>query len=180
MINKNWTKLAAQKKKVFDHKLQFTYPQAFIKDVQDDTVEAFSSQKRTSSTSKHEILYKSFLPFWIRVTNPDPGNESGSGLNESGSEKLLNTTPGQKRETDLVECPLPDGGPLGQVQASAGGEGQSKQIEAINSFFTEKSTVARDEYSRTTRVTSLSYTWPGIPNKNFINRALTNPNRHRK
>jgi hypothetical protein len=35
-------------------KLQFTYPLASIKDVQ-VTKEAFSSQKRTSSTSEHEI-----------------------------------------------------------------------------------------------------------------------------
>jgi hypothetical protein len=37
-----------------DQKLQFTYPQAFIKDVQ-ATREALSPQKRTSSTSKDEI-----------------------------------------------------------------------------------------------------------------------------
>jgi hypothetical protein len=38
-----------------DQKLQFTYPYASIKDVQDIKEEAFSFQKRTSSTSKHEI-----------------------------------------------------------------------------------------------------------------------------
>jgi hypothetical protein len=37
-----------------DQKLQITYPYASIKDVQ-VTEEAFSSQKRTSNTSKHEI-----------------------------------------------------------------------------------------------------------------------------
>ncbi len=36
-------------------KLQFTYPQAIIKDVQ-ATGEALSPQKRTSSTSKDEIF----------------------------------------------------------------------------------------------------------------------------
>ncbi len=38
----------------FDQKLQFTYPQAFLEDVQ-ATGETFSPQKRTSSTSKNEI-----------------------------------------------------------------------------------------------------------------------------
>jgi hypothetical protein len=37
-----------------DQKLQFTYASASIKHVH-VTEEAFSSQKRTSSTSKHEI-----------------------------------------------------------------------------------------------------------------------------
>jgi hypothetical protein len=37
-----------------DQKLQFTYPYASITNVQ-VAEEAFSSQKRTSSTSKHEI-----------------------------------------------------------------------------------------------------------------------------
>jgi hypothetical protein len=38
----------------WDKKLQFTYPWAPIKEVQ-ATEEDFSPQKRTSSTSKHEI-----------------------------------------------------------------------------------------------------------------------------
>ncbi len=38
----------------FDQKLQFTYPQASMKDFQ-AAEEAFSPRKRTSSTSKHEI-----------------------------------------------------------------------------------------------------------------------------
>ncbi len=38
----------------FDQNLQFTYPQAFIKNVQ-ATGEALSPRKRTSSTSKDEI-----------------------------------------------------------------------------------------------------------------------------
>jgi hypothetical protein len=56
-MTKNKKKMTAGRKKNFwDQKLQFTYPQASIKDVQ-VTKEAFSSQKRTSTTSssKHEI-----------------------------------------------------------------------------------------------------------------------------
>ncbi len=79
------------------------------------------------------LNFFNFCRSFLALLYLDPGSESGSRLNESGSEKLLNTTPGQKRETDLVECPLPDGGPLGQVQAGAGGEGQSNQIKAVNS-----------------------------------------------
>jgi hypothetical protein len=59
---------------VSDQKLQFTYPYTSFKDVQ-VTDEAFSSQKRTSSTLKHEISYFLFLwvtfPSWIRLPNPD-------------------------------------------------------------------------------------------------------------
>jgi hypothetical protein len=46
----------------FDQKLKFTYPKASIKDAQ-ATVEAFSPQKRTSSTSKHEnsVLFSIFV-----------------------------------------------------------------------------------------------------------------------
>jgi hypothetical protein len=45
-----------------DQKLQFTYPYASIKDAQ-ATGEAFSLQKRTSSTSKHEnsLLFSIFV-----------------------------------------------------------------------------------------------------------------------
>ncbi len=69
-----------------NQKLQFTYPLAFPKDVQ-ATGEAFSPQKRTSDTSKHEILLTffnisgSFLPSWIRI-------QFGSEY-ESGSTTLL-------------------------------------------------------------------------------------------
>ncbi len=64
--------------------MQFTYPSAFIKDVQ-ATEEAFSTQKRTSRTSKHEFSY-CFLFLWIL----DPDSESGfryrsTDLFESGS-----------------------------------------------------------------------------------------------
>jgi hypothetical protein len=74
-------KLLLEKKSNFwDQKLQFTYSKASIKDFQ-VTKEAFSSQKRTSGISKHEIstIYTiffyfcgSFLPFWIRIQNTDP------------------------------------------------------------------------------------------------------------
>ncbi len=48
----------------YDKKMQFTYNQASIKDVK-ATGEAFSLQKRTASTSKHEIsqLFKKYL--WV-------------------------------------------------------------------------------------------------------------------
>jgi hypothetical protein len=52
---KNLKKFTSEKKlNFFGSKTQLTYPYASIKDVQ-VTEEAFSSQKRTSSTSKHEI-----------------------------------------------------------------------------------------------------------------------------
>ena len=57
-----------------DQKLQFTCPQASTKDVQ-ATGEAFRPQKRTSSTSKHEIC-SLFLFLWVifalLVPDPDP------------------------------------------------------------------------------------------------------------
>jgi hypothetical protein len=61
-----------------DPKLQFTYPQASIKNVQ-VTKEAFSSQKRPSNTSKHE-LYNFFLLLWVifALLDPDPDSECGS------------------------------------------------------------------------------------------------------
>ncbi len=51
-------------------KLQFTYPDASVKDVQ-AAGEVFSPQKRASTTSKHEISLLFYfcwkiLPFWIR------------------------------------------------------------------------------------------------------------------
>ncbi len=49
----------------FDQKLQFTYPQASFKDVQ-TTGEAFSPQKRTSSTSKMKFInfFYTFLGYF--------------------------------------------------------------------------------------------------------------------
>ncbi len=75
-------KLQLKKKLFFFYqKLKFTYPWASKKYAQ-AIKEAFSSQKRTSNTSKHEIFLiffyfcGSFLPSWIRIripnTDPDP------------------------------------------------------------------------------------------------------------
>ena len=68
-----------------------------LKDAQ-ATGEAFSPQKRTSSTSKHEnsvlfsIFVGKFLPSWIRIRNlnadPDPANQINAGPSGSGSETL--------------------------------------------------------------------------------------------
>ncbi len=68
------------RKKIFflyslDQNLQFTYPQASIRAFQ-ATGEAFSLQKRTFSTSKHEIS----LLFTIFVVNFYQGCGSGSGI----------------------------------------------------------------------------------------------------
>jgi hypothetical protein len=55
-------------------KLQFTYPQASIKDVQ-ATAETFSPQKRTSSASKDEIFKPSsgsISGFTIRIRIQGP------------------------------------------------------------------------------------------------------------
>ncbi len=49
LIIKNWRKKLQLKKKFFDQKLQFIFPLASLKNVQ-ATREAFSPQKRTSST----------------------------------------------------------------------------------------------------------------------------------
>ncbi len=58
------------KKSFFDKKLQFTFPMAFIKDAQ-ATGETFIPQKRTSSTSKHEISLL-FLLLWVNFALLDP------------------------------------------------------------------------------------------------------------
>jgi|LakMenEpi03Aug12_release.lakeMendotaPanAssembly.Ray.scaffolds.fasta_scaffold365190_1 hypothetical protein len=69
---------------------------ASIKDVQ-ATREAFSSQKRASSTSKNEI-YQLFLFLWVifATLDPDPICEAGSGNGswypiESKSTTLVST-----------------------------------------------------------------------------------------
>jgi hypothetical protein len=78
-----------QPKKVkyfFDQKLQFTYPYASIKDVK-ATGEAFSPQKKPSSTSRHEIS-KLFSIFVGQICPHESGSKSGSGSTdqiESGS-----------------------------------------------------------------------------------------------
>jgi hypothetical protein len=81
-------KITAEKKNeiFFDQKLQFTYPYASIKYVQ-VAEETFSSQKRPSNTSKHELLQfffyfcGSFLPSWIRIPNTDPDPDPPARLN---------------------------------------------------------------------------------------------------
>jgi hypothetical protein len=70
-------KITAEKKKFFlDQKLQFTYPQASIKDAQ-ATGEPFNPQKRTFSTSKHEnsVLFSIFVGHFC-----PPGSGSGSAI----------------------------------------------------------------------------------------------------
>jgi hypothetical protein len=63
-------------------------PRRSVKDVQ-ATGETFSSQKRTSSTSKNLLtvfyVWGSFLPSWIRIRiadpDPDPDPDLGTPLN---------------------------------------------------------------------------------------------------
>ncbi len=73
-MTKNWKKITAEKKLNFflNQKLQFTYPKASIKNVQ-VTEEAFSSQKKPSNTSKHELI-NFFLLLWVifALLDPDP------------------------------------------------------------------------------------------------------------
>ncbi len=77
-------KITAEKKIKFfqDQKLKFTYPQASIKKVQ-VTEEAFSSQKRPSNTSKHE-LFKKKSTFVGHFCPPGSGSGSTDPI-ESGS-----------------------------------------------------------------------------------------------
>jgi hypothetical protein len=65
-----------------DQKLQFTYPLASIKNVQ-DIEEAFSSQKRPSNTSKQEN-FKFFLLFVGHFCPSGSGSGSTDPI-ESGS-----------------------------------------------------------------------------------------------
>ncbi len=69
--------------KILYQKLQFTYPKASVKNVQ-ATGEAFSPQKITSSTSKHEIS-SLFLFLWaiFAFHNPDL-----AGQNQCGSIRI--------------------------------------------------------------------------------------------
>jgi hypothetical protein len=94
-MTKNWKKFTAGKKKNFGLKTTIYLSLGLHKDVQ-ATEEAFSSQKRTSSTSKHEIS-KNFPILWVifALLDPDRDSEYGSGsiaLIESGS----NTDPDPK------------------------------------------------------------------------------------
>jgi hypothetical protein len=70
-----------------DQKLQFTYPLASIKDAQ-ATGEAFSPQKRTSSTVlKNMKILDFFLFLWVifALLDPDPQFECGSGSSNSNT-----------------------------------------------------------------------------------------------
>jgi hypothetical protein len=76
-------RLELEKNCYFFIKLQIIYTLASRKDVQ-DTKEAFSSQKRTSSTSKHEISDFFSLLLWVifavlRIRNFYFGSGIGSG-----------------------------------------------------------------------------------------------------
>jgi hypothetical protein len=68
-----------------DQKLPFTYPLASIRDFQ-ATGEAFSPQKTTFSTSKHEnsVLF-SFLWVLFALLDPDPQFECGSRSSNSNA-----------------------------------------------------------------------------------------------
>ncbi len=74
LMTKNLKNITDEKKIQFvlDQKLQFSYPYAFIKNVQ-VTEEAFSSQTRTSNTSKHGIFFLLFMGHFC-----PPGSGSGS------------------------------------------------------------------------------------------------------
>ncbi len=77
-VQKLRKKITAKKNLIFwDQKLQFTYPQASIKHVQ-VTKEAFSSQRRPSNTSKHQ-LKNFFLLLGVIFALLDPDPDSGSG-----------------------------------------------------------------------------------------------------
>ncbi len=112
--DQKFTKIYSWKKICFASKTTIYLSLGSIKDVQ-VTKEAFSSQKRTSSTWKHEI-YIFFLLLWVifALLDPDPDtgdSEYGSGstnLTESGS----NTDPDPKnpgfvcrREHAEQQCP---------------------------------------------------------------------------
>ncbi len=68
-MTKNWKKITAEKNLIFGIK---NYPLASLKDVQ-VTEEAFSSQKRPSNTSKHELLNK-FSTFVGHFCPPGSGS----------------------------------------------------------------------------------------------------------
>ncbi len=77
-----------------DQKLQFTYPEASIKNVQ-VTEEAFSSQNRPYNTTKSELL-KKILLLWVifALLDPDPqppaqGHVQGS---RGGQRRILAQT----------------------------------------------------------------------------------------
>jgi hypothetical protein len=84
-------------KKIFGSKISIYLT---IKDVQ-ATVKAFSSQKRTSSTAKHEIYL--FFYFWglfaLLYVDPDPANQNQCG---SWSATLTRTVNSEKLLRNLL------------------------------------------------------------------------------
>ncbi len=71
--------------------MQFTYPEASIKDAQ-ATGEAFGTQKRTASTSKHEnSLLFSVLWVIFALLDPKPATQLNADSFGSGSTTLLVT-----------------------------------------------------------------------------------------
>jgi hypothetical protein len=79
-MTKNFKKLQLEKKIwIKSPNLSIPIPYASIKNIQ-VTEEAFSSQKKPSNTSKHELL-QIFLLLWVifALLCPDPDSESGSG-----------------------------------------------------------------------------------------------------
>ncbi len=81
LMTKYWKKITAEKNIYFffDQKLQFTFRWSSIKYVQ-VAEEAFSSQKRPSNTSKHELL-QIFLLLWVIFTLLDPDPDPLARLN---------------------------------------------------------------------------------------------------
>jgi hypothetical protein len=75
-MTQKWKNVVAEKKVcIFYQNLQFSYPYASIKDAQ-ATGEASSRQKRTSSTSVHDIslLYSIFVGNFA-LLDPDPATQ---------------------------------------------------------------------------------------------------------
>jgi hypothetical protein len=100
LMTKNWQKITAEKKlNFFYQKLQFTYPQASIKYVQ-VTEEAFSSQKRPSNTTKHELL-QFFLLLWVIFALLDPDPDPLARLN---TDSIRIRNPAQERDGGGVIC----------------------------------------------------------------------------
>jgi hypothetical protein len=66
--------LQLKKNFIFFQKLEFTYPKASRKDVQ-DIEEAFSPHKKISITSKHEISFFSTFVRYFAILDPDPDTD---------------------------------------------------------------------------------------------------------
>jgi hypothetical protein len=82
-MTKNLKKNFKLKEIFLDQKLHYTYPKASI-EVAQATGEAYSPQKRKSSTSKHEISLL-FSVFVSQFRPPESGSRSGfSNSNQCG------------------------------------------------------------------------------------------------